>query len=144
MSGLPRKSLRSSVPLTFLSSRAAVGTSTTKISQKRGRKRARFLDEEGAWETPSAEELPRRGLPEAVFNICQMMERKCQKGDLIGSLCCGDSEYLMYGEGPGDRELLPLRTLLPCYREGELIPIAQRYGANFLSPSHTCLTTLTT
>jgi len=62
-----------------------------------------------------------------VFNICQTIEREFQKGDRIGSLACGDCDYIMYGDDPGDRELVPLRTILPCFHNGQSIPTAQRY-----------------
>jgi len=70
--------------------------------------------------------LPQRNQEGEVFDICQTIEREFQEGDRIGSLSCGNCEYVMYGEARGDRELVPLRGILPCFRNGQPIPTVQR------------------
>jgi len=69
--------------------------------------------------------VPKHSPEGEVFSICETIERAFQKGDRIGSLACGDCDYIMYGDAPGDRELVPLRNILPFYN-GKPIPTAQK------------------
>ena len=91
---------------------------------EKGKKRARFMDV-GAIVNELAN-LPKHNPDTEVFNICQTIEQEFEKGDRIGSLACGECDYVMYGDVPGDRELVPLRTILPYFHNGQPIPTAQR------------------
>jgi len=62
-----------------------------------------------------------------MFNICQTIEQEFTNGDKMGLLSCGHCDYiLLYDERLGDRELIPLRSILPTFRNGQPIPTRQR------------------
>jgi len=53
----------------------------------------------------------------------------------MGLLSCDGFDYIVYDESLGNRQLVPLRQILPHFRNGEPIPMRQKYETNNLSPS---------
>lgn len=110
----------------LLAFRARVEKDPAKVRvDRKGKKKARFLDMEVTVPTHVVN-VSQSNLEGDLFNICQTIEQEFQSGDQIGLLSCGDCDYIMYDEALGNRELVPLRNILPHFRNGQPIPTRQR------------------
>jgi hypothetical protein len=91
---------------------------------EKGKKRARFIDL-GVTVNKLAR-LPKYYQDVELFDIRYEIEREFKKADRIVPPTYDDCNYLKYGDAPGDRELVPLRNILPHFHNGQPIAIKQK------------------
>ena len=65
-----------------------------------------------------------------IYDMCRTISQQFKAGNCMGMLSCDGFDYVVFDESLSNRELVPLRQLLPYFRNGEPIPIRQKYETN--------------
>ncbi|KAK0617701.1 hypothetical protein B0T14DRAFT_274448 [Immersiella caudata] len=94
------------------------------LHDRKGKKRARFYDDEvqvvcNMGGTPQEPESQ-------IYDICKTVAQQLEAGSCMGLLSCSGYDYLVFDEALGGRDLVPLRQILPCFRDGRPIPTRQK------------------
>jgi hypothetical protein len=90
----------------------------------KGTKKARFCDDEttaNASMVTSSEEAEGH-----IYDLCRTISQRCEAGNRIGVLSCARYDYVIFDEAGRDGELVPLRQILPHFRNGESISTKQK------------------
>ena len=96
---------------------------------RKGKKNAWFLDDEETasivTNTTDSMELPVESGSQ-IYDICGTISQQFKAGNCMGMLSCAGYDYVIFDEYLGGRDLIPLRQILPCFRNGEPIPMKQK------------------